>query len=114
MTEKEDFYRVLVSEARPNPGKVEETSVNKILQYGLSTGLIFFCTILFLILIRTWRLRRGKLIAIAPNFSQVPCKKCRFFSSNPYLRCAIHPSIVLTPKAVDCSDYWSEDGKFPQ
>lgn len=47
MTEKEDFYRVLVSEARPNPVKVEETSVNKILQYGLSTGLIFFVRFYF-------------------------------------------------------------------
>lgn len=43
---------------------------------------------------------------------EVPCKKCRFFSSNPYLRCAVHPCTVLTEKAMHCSDYRPQERKL--
>ncbi|MBD2605720.1 hypothetical protein H6G81_14590 [Scytonema hofmannii FACHB-248] len=36
---------------------------------------------------------------------KVPCHRCRYFSRNPYLKCALHPVIVLTEQAVDCTDY---------
>jgi hypothetical protein len=35
----------------------------------------------------------------------VPCYKCQFFDNNPYLKCTVHPRIVLSHQAVDCSDY---------
>ena len=38
---------------------------------------------------------------------KINCRSCRFFSSNSYLHCAVHPVTVLTEKAVDCSDYRS-------
>ena len=37
---------------------------------------------------------------------QVPCRNCRFFNNNHYLKCAVHPSTVLTKQALNCSDYW--------
>jgi hypothetical protein len=40
---------------------------------------------------------------------KVPCRSCRFFSSNPYLKCAIHPTSVLTDRAIDCSDFHARD-----
>ena len=36
------------------------------------------------------------------------CKKCRFYSLNAYLICAVHHLNILTSKAADCSDYLSE------
>lgn len=36
-----------------------------------------------------------------------PCLDCRFFQNNPYLKCAVHPSKVLSTEAKDCPDYWS-------
>lgn len=36
---------------------------------------------------------------------KAPCQYCRYFSYNPYLKCTIHPSTVLTEQAVDCLDY---------
>jgi len=36
---------------------------------------------------------------------QVPCRDCQFFKDNHYLNCAVHPSIVLTTQALNCSDY---------
>ena len=36
----------------------------------------------------------------------VPCHRCRYFSGNPYVKCALHPVTVLTEQAVDCADYY--------
>ena len=33
------------------------------------------------------------------------CHRCRYFSDNFYLKCALHPVIALTEQAVDCRDY---------
>jgi len=42
-----------------------------------------------------------------------PCSSCRFFSHNAYLKCAVHPSIALTQRALNCSNFWAmDDDKF--
>ncbi|MBD1805560.1 hypothetical protein H6F98_08880 [Microcoleus sp. FACHB-SPT15] len=41
-----------------------------------------------------------------------PCKKCYFFLNNHYLKCAIHPSVVLTEQASNCPDYCSQKDKI--
>lgn len=33
------------------------------------------------------------------------CHRCRYFSDNAYLKCALHPVAVLTEQAIDCADY---------
>jgi hypothetical protein len=52
----------------------------------------------------------------APKSSpKLPCSNCRFFGSNPYLKCAVHPSKALKSEAMNCSDYWSQDSdRFSQ
>lgn len=46
---------------------------------------------------------------------KLPCSNCRFFGSNPYLKCAVHPSKALKAEAMNCSDYWSQDSdRFSQ
>lgn len=42
---------------------------------------------------------------------QASCHRCRFFNQNSYLKCAVHPSTVLTSQAKNCSDYWPEHQK---
>lgn len=37
---------------------------------------------------------------------QIPCSRCRFFNPSPHLKCAVHPTKVLTTKAINCSDQW--------
>lgn len=37
--------------------------------------------------------------------SQIPCRNCRYFTSNPYLKCAVHPDTAATDAAIDCADY---------
>jgi hypothetical protein len=39
---------------------------------------------------------------------QTRCHSCKYFSTNSYLKCALHPTSVLTEQAIDCSDYDSE------
>jgi hypothetical protein len=38
---------------------------------------------------------------------KTPCYRCQYFSDNPYVKCALHPDMVLTEKAIDCQDYYS-------
>lgn len=46
-------------------------------------------------------------ISIFP-FSQTPCRNCKFYARNLYLKCAVHPSEVLTKQARHCVDYCNE------
>lgn len=43
---------------------------------------------------------------------KIPCRRCRFFSGNPHLRCAVHPTTVLSQAAIDCQDYSPQTNKF--
>ncbi|MCP2727380.1 hypothetical protein [Limnofasciculus baicalensis] len=36
---------------------------------------------------------------------KILCHRCRYFSNNAYLKCALHPVTVLTKQVVNCSDY---------
>ncbi len=44
---------------------------------------------------------------------KVPCRNCRYFSSNPYLKCAIHPTVALTDNATDCKDFQAQEVATP-
>jgi hypothetical protein len=39
------------------------------------------------------------------NFYGIKCDRCQYLDCNPHLKCAIHPSIVLTHQATNCKDY---------
>jgi hypothetical protein len=43
--------------------------------------------------------------SVIKHLEQVPCKNCSYFTNNPYLRCAVNPTIALTSDAVNCSDF---------
>ena len=38
-------------------------------------------------------------------YQKVPCRRCRYFSDNQFLKCTLHPVTALTEQAVDCRDY---------
>lgn len=64
-------------------------------------------------------LKRSKSHKAAQNritnlkrLNQIPCRNCRFFKENQYLKCAVHPSTVLKEEAVNCPDYCSQKDKF--
>jgi hypothetical protein len=39
------------------------------------------------------------------SHDKIPCRRCRYFSDNPFLKCALHPANTLTKQAIDCRDY---------
>jgi hypothetical protein len=40
-----------------------------------------------------------------------PCHGCQYLGDDSHLRCALHPSTVLTKKAIDCQDYYPSANK---
>ena len=56
---------------------------------------------------------RDRITNFLISLEQVPCRNCRFFSLNQYLKCAVHPSVVMTKQAIDCPDYCPKDSKLP-
>ncbi|MFN6460377.1 MAG: hypothetical protein RMZ41_000835 [Nostoc sp. DedVER02] len=47
---------------------------------------------------------KNEIISIK-HIQQHPCRNCRFFHKNSYLKCAVNPAIALTKEALNCSDY---------
>lgn len=58
----------------------------------------------------TWKVSR-KEVESNKSMAQSPCKKCRFFNSNPYVKCAVNPSLAMTTAATDCTDYQPKERK---
>jgi hypothetical protein len=67
--------------------------------WGAIVWLLLLCTAS-----ETWKLLRSNANT-AKQGQRVPCKNCRFFSSNFYLKCAVRPGDALTDRAVDCTDF---------
>jgi predicted PurR-regulated permease PerM len=44
-------------------------------------------------------------LAASNSCHRIRCDRCQFFNNNLYLKCAVHPSKVLTPEAKDCTDF---------
>jgi hypothetical protein len=59
----------------------------------------------------TWKLSR-KEMTTNKQLTQLPCKKCRFFNNNPYMKCAVNPHTAMTKAAMDCTDYLPREQKF--
>lgn len=55
------------------------------------------------------KVNQNKIVIFTINyFQKYPCRRCRFFNDNGYLKCAVHPYHALTKQAFNCSDYWSK------
>jgi hypothetical protein len=66
----------------------------------------------FLILQKIRTILDNKMVFTINGVHKVPCKNCRFYSNNHYLKCAVQPSIVMTEDAKDCSEYSPKNGKL--
>jgi hypothetical protein len=75
-------------------------------------ALLFSWIIFFLLLQRIRTILDNKMVFTVKGLHKVPCKNCRFYSNNHYLKCAVQPSIVMTEEAKDCSEYSPKNSKF--
>jgi hypothetical protein len=84
------------------------------LAIALSPVSFVFVWAIFLLILQKLRSNLENKIDFSINSShQVPCKNCKFFANNHYLKCAVKPDIVLTEAAINCSEYCPKKGKFP-
>ncbi|MBD2306441.1 hypothetical protein H6G17_13065 [Chroococcidiopsis sp. FACHB-1243] len=106
-TAETNYTSIVVSGVESERVKAEKIE-NKPIVANLSLGIVLLsCVICFIMLSKSWMAAQEDLeemIEIA-SFSQSPCRKCRFFFNNPFLKCAVHPTIVLTKEANNCADY---------
>lgn len=73
----------------------------------LMISLILSSTIALLMGTMAWAYHR-KNRQNTPYFQPVhpsPCQRCQYFHANTSLKCAIHPSTVMTEASDDCRDY---------
>lgn len=98
--------QIVVSEVQPDNAQTEKVEIAHPFS-EVSTGIIIlsglFCVFMFS---KTWATAREDLDdLLAELSSQIPCRRCCFFSNNLYLKCAIQPTIAMTKEAIDCSDF---------
>ena len=69
-----------------------------------------FCAAFSLLSLGAWTLV-GAIIDVvrrAKQMHQIPCTKCRFFTTDHRLKCTVKPHIANTEQAINCSDYLGE------
>ncbi len=68
--------------------------------------------VFFLVVRKTRNGVDNKRIFTINSLHKVPCKNCKYYSSNHYLKCAVQPSIVMTEEAKNCSEYLPNKSKM--
>lgn len=92
-----------VVEVKPVPKEYANGALFTLL--GLST-----LALIFLVIRRLQSSKKLNHRFNGPPFSfTASCTKCRFFSRNPFLNCAVHPHKVRKIDAKDCPDFWPLD-----
>jgi hypothetical protein len=110
------FPKTILIDTKHRQSTSNTTHLDKdnIPQIGLVFLIVAFIVAAILLLFKYARL--GKVLVektlTSEVFHKIPCRSCRYFSHNPYLNCAIHPSLVLTGQAIDCPDYCAKGEKI--
>ena len=96
--------QVQVQEILPNPVDIYETLIPQ------GVGIIAFFWVSLLML------ASKKLKSVSDNqldlCTKHRCHKCQYFVKNHFFNCAVQPSLVLTEKANNCSDYCPKSKKM--
>jgi hypothetical protein len=109
------FPRTILIDTKQRQSTSNITHLDKdnIPEIGIVFLVVAFIVAAILLLFKYARF--GKVLADRTHtpeaFYKIPCRSCRYFSHNPYLNCAIHPSLVLTGQAIDCPDYCAKGEK---
>lgn len=108
-----NFHQVTQSEVKQEQANPDGLNVTDLV-ISLSPLSFVFSWAIFLVILRKLRTNLdNKMVFSINSLQKVPCKNCRFFSNNHYLKCAVKPDIVLTEEAINCHEYSPKKGKFP-
>ncbi|NHC34689.1 hypothetical protein [Scytonema millei] len=105
LSQKNNTKQIIVSEAKHNNIKTDNVAINH--PSEVSLAIVFFSGLVcFLMYSKRWRTTRENVEDLSEiTSSHIPCKRCRFFSNNPYLKCAVQPIITMTKEAIDCAEF---------
>lgn len=110
---KNDYY-LNRSEIQNEKTQPQGLNIPDVALYFSPVGL-FFSGIIFVIVWRKIRIYLdNKMVFGAKGLHQVPCRNCRFYSNNHYLKCAVQPSIVMTNEAKNCSEFSPKKDKLSE
>ncbi|CEJ44258.1 hypothetical protein [Umezakia ovalisporum] len=112
VAEDRNFSQVNPSEIKQEQMQKDGLDIPDIALTLSPVALLFSWIIFFIILQKIRTFLDNKMVFTVNGGHKVPCKNCRFYSNNHYLKCAVQPSIVLTEEAKDCSEYSPKNGKF--
>ncbi|MHC0062705.1 hypothetical protein ACWATR_07235 [Nostoc sp. UIC 10890] len=100
------------SEVKIDQAQMHEITIRDLAISLSPVGFIIGWIGFFLILQKIRAFLDEKMVLSINSVHKLPCKNCRFYSNNHYLKCAVNPSIVLTEEAMSCSEYSSSKKKF--
>jgi hypothetical protein len=107
--------RATVSETTVAPPPSQAKNITDSAAIGIPLGFLMAWVAILFIMSKTWTSARKKMVVNIKPLNKVPCRNCKYFSGNHYLKCALHPSTALTEEAIDCSDYCRQkDDLSPQ
>lgn len=99
------IQKVTLKDAKLDEAKPNEVSSFNDGILGFSLAFILSWMVVCITILRKRKVAQNEAVTALKCEDQVYCKSCQFFSNNPYLKCALHPSTALTKEAKDCSDY---------
>lgn len=94
--------------ATHNLTKIQGENINYgLLIFPFISFMIAWAIVVFIVSISSkFTQNRNKAEIVTSKLEeQVPCRKCRYFHNDHYLKCAVHPYTALTKQALNCSDY---------
>ncbi|MEB3179734.1 MAG: hypothetical protein VKL59_11965 [Nostocaceae cyanobacterium] len=102
------------SEIKQEPTKPHEINIP---QVDISWAAAFSCVAIswasaFFLLIKLLKSVQYPATLKRNFLHQLPCKNCKYFCNNNYLKCAVQPDLVMTEQASDCSDYCPKNGNI--
>ncbi|WP_066378783.1 MULTISPECIES: hypothetical protein [unclassified Anabaena] len=112
LTLNQSIKQVIQNEVKNNQPQVNNLDIPNIAISLTPIGLVFSWVIFFLILRKIRSILEYKMVETVKGINQLPCRNCRFYANNHYMKCAVQPSIVMTEEAKDCSDYSPKNDKF--
>ena len=100
-----NLHQVILSVAKKDQLQTHELTIHDLVISLSPLGFIIGWIGFFVIFRKVQAFLDEKMVFPINELHKVPCKKCRFYSNNHYLKCAVNPSIVLTEEAMNCSEY---------
>lgn len=113
IAENRNFSQITQSEVKQEQMQPDGLEISDIALTLSPIALLFSWVMFFLILQKIRTILDNKMVFSVKGAHKVPCKNCRFYSNNHYLKCAVQPSLVMTEEAKDCPEYSPKNGKFP-